>query len=40
MVVKICDAIKVFAKFNQCEVITIKKSNDKSLLKAIQKALS
>ncbi|HTJ50550.1 MAG TPA: crosslink repair DNA glycosylase YcaQ family protein [Cyclobacteriaceae bacterium] len=39
MVAKICDAIKTFAKFNQCEVINIKKSNDKSLLKVIQKAV-
>ena len=39
MVAKICDAIKTFAKFNQCEVINIKKSNDKSLLKVIQKAM-
>jgi uncharacterized protein YcaQ len=40
MVAKLCDAIKTFAKFNQCEVITIKKSNNKQLLKAIRKALS
>lgn len=39
MVVKICDAIKTFAKFNQCEAIVIKKSNNKSLLKAIRKAI-
>jgi len=39
MVAKVCDAIKTFAKFNQCEVINIKKSNDKSLLKVIQKAV-
>jgi uncharacterized protein YcaQ len=40
MVVKVYDAIKTFAKFNQCEAIDIKKSNDKALLKVIQKALS
>jgi uncharacterized protein YcaQ len=40
MVAKVCDAIKTFAKFNQCEGIAIKKSNNKSLLKATQKALS
>ena len=39
MVARICDAIKIFAKFNQCDTIIIKKSNDKSLLKAIQKIL-
>jgi uncharacterized protein len=40
MVVKVCDAIKTFAKFNQCEALIIEKTNDKSLLKAIRKALS
>ncbi len=40
MVAKLCDAIKAFAKFNQCEAIAIKKSNNKSLLKAIQTGLS
>ncbi len=40
MVVKVCHAIKTFAKFNQCEAIAIKKSNDKLLLKTIRKALS
>jgi uncharacterized protein len=40
MVARICDAIKAFAKFNQCEVIVIIKSNDKVLLKAIRKTLS
>lgn len=39
-VVKVCDAIKTFAKFNQCDAIVIKKSNDASLLKVIRKALS
>lgn len=40
MVTKICDAIKPFAKFNQCEEITLKKSNDASHLKAMRKMLS
>ena len=40
MVVKVYDAIKTFAKFNQCDVIIIKKSNNASLLKVIRKALS
>lgn len=40
MVAKISDAIKTFAKFNQCETISIKKSNDTPALKAIQKAVS
>jgi uncharacterized protein YcaQ len=39
MIAKICDAIKAFAKFNQCHSIVIKKSNDKVLLKAIQKTV-
>ena len=33
--VKIADAIKTFAKFNQCQDIIIKKSNNKQHLKAI-----
>ncbi|HEY5748729.1 MAG TPA: crosslink repair DNA glycosylase YcaQ family protein [Chryseolinea sp.] len=40
MVAKVCDAIRSFAKFNQCDTIVIKKSNDASLLKTIRKALS
>ncbi|MBI1768232.1 MAG: YcaQ family DNA glycosylase, partial [Bacteroidetes bacterium] len=40
MVVKICDAIMAFAKFNQCKAVVVKKSNDKPLLKAIRKMLS
>ncbi len=40
MVVKVCDAIKAFAKFNRCDEAVITKSNDKALLKTIQKALS
>jgi uncharacterized protein YcaQ len=39
MIVKVCEAIQTFAKFNQCETITIKKSNDKQLLNAIRKTL-
>ena len=40
MISKICEAIKTFSKFNQCEAITIKKSNDKPALTAIRKLLS
>ncbi|HEX9511860.1 MAG TPA: crosslink repair DNA glycosylase YcaQ family protein [Puia sp.] len=40
MIVKVSDAIKSFAKFNQCEAITIKKSNDRALLKALREGLS
>ena len=40
MVIKLCDGIKAFSKFNQCETIVIKKSNDKSLLKTIREKLS
>jgi uncharacterized protein YcaQ len=40
MLVKISDAIKAFAKFNQCLTITISKSNNKQALKAIQKKLA
>lgn len=40
IVLKISDAIQTFAKFNQCETIVLKRSNDKPALKAIQKALS
>ena len=29
MIVKVGEAIKAFAKFNRCEEIVIKKSNDK-----------
>jgi uncharacterized protein YcaQ len=39
MVVKLSDALIAFAKFNQCKAITIEKSNDRSLLKAIRKRL-
>jgi uncharacterized protein YcaQ len=37
---KICEAIKIFAKFNQCDRIIIEKSNDKALLASIRKALT
>jgi hypothetical protein len=40
IVAKISDAIKTFAKFNQCEAISIKQSNNKPALKTIAKALS
>ena len=39
MVARICEAIKTFARFNQCEAIIIKKSNNKSFLKIIREAL-
>jgi uncharacterized protein YcaQ len=39
MLVKITDAIKTFAKFNQCQDIIIKKSNHKQYLKAIKDGL-
>jgi uncharacterized protein YcaQ len=40
MLVKISDAIKEFAKFNQCHTITLAKSNNKPALKTIQKLLA
>lgn len=36
----ICDAIQDFAKFNQCNSITITKSNDKTLLKTVRAVLA
>ena len=36
MVEKVSEAIRTFAKFNQCDEVTIVKSNDKALLKAIR----
>jgi uncharacterized protein YcaQ len=39
-VTKICDTIKTFAKFNQCETFVIKKSNNKTVLKTIREKLS
>jgi len=40
MAAKIVEAIKAFAKFNQCEEIEVEKANDKALLKAIRASLS
>ncbi len=39
MVAKLCTAIIGFAKFNECRAVDLKKSNDKALLKVIQKSL-
>ena len=39
MIVKIVDALKAFAKFNQCRDIIIKKSNNKQHLKTIRDGL-
>ena len=39
MIVKIINAIKTFAKFNQCQDIIIKKSNDKALSNAIREQI-
>jgi uncharacterized protein YcaQ len=40
MIAKVSEAIHRFAKFNGCEEITIKKSNDKPVSKAIQRFCS
>lgn len=40
MIIRLCDAIEAFAKFNQCTTAVIMKSNDKILLKKIAQALS
>ncbi len=40
MVARVCNAIKEFAKFNQCEAVVIKKSNNGVVLKALRKGLS
>jgi uncharacterized protein len=40
MISKVCDAIKVFAKFNQCNSVTLEKCNDKAAMKEIKMALS
>jgi hypothetical protein len=40
MVDKICDVILDFAKFNQCDAVVVKKSNDKILLKTLRGRLS
>lgn len=39
VIVKIIDTIKIFAQFNQCREIILKKSNNKQHLKAIQDGL-
>lgn len=39
VIVKIIDAIKTFAQFNQCREIILKKSNNKQHVKAIQDGL-
>lgn len=39
MIKKVCDAIKAFAKFNQCENITLEKCNDKLVMKEIRSVL-
>jgi len=40
MIAQVTDAIKTFAKFNQCRDITITKSNNKQYLKAIKDGLT
>jgi len=40
MIARVSEAIKTFSKFNRCDAITIKASNDKLALKAIRKLLS
>ncbi len=40
VITKLCNAIKSFARFNQCDAIVLKKSNDKVLLNVIQHAIS
>jgi uncharacterized protein YcaQ len=40
VLVKIGNAIKEFAKFNQCRTITLEKSNNKPALKALKKQLA
>lgn len=39
-VTAICDAIRTFSKFNQCEAIVVERSNEKGLLPVIRKALA
>jgi uncharacterized protein YcaQ len=36
MIVKICDSIKAFARFNRCGMIVIKKCNDKVVLRVVR----
>ncbi len=40
VITKLCNAIKSFARFNQCDAIVLKKSNDEVLLNVIQHAIS
>jgi uncharacterized protein len=40
MIAKVTDALHAFTKFNQCDSLLIKKSNDKVVAKAIQKSIS
>jgi uncharacterized protein len=40
MIVKVCDALKAFGKFNGCDAIVIKKSNNKALVQEIRRGLS
>jgi len=40
VIAKVCDSIKKFSKFNQCDSIVIEKSNSKSLLKIFRAALT
>jgi uncharacterized protein YcaQ len=39
MVARISEAIEIFAKFNQCSSIIFRKSNNKTVVKAIQKLI-
>jgi uncharacterized protein YcaQ len=39
-ITKLCETIKAFAKFNLCSAVILKKSNDKMLLKVIQKEVA
>ena len=39
MAAKVCDAIRAFARFNECNGIAIVRSNDKRLLKTIRETL-
>lgn len=39
VIAKVCDAIKTFAEFNQCQEVILKKSNDRSLLKVIREGV-
>ena len=39
MIAKVCEAINAFSKFNRCETIVVKKSNNKVVLKELRKTL-